>query len=124
MSITNSNGRSPWSRQIDRELDRAVADQVISANAAESLKARLAKTTTEWRNTTMENLTGSNIISSASRKEVCARRGAREKEITRLGTLLAAARGSRRKNEFTSELLAFLGFIHNTPDARIRWENQ
>ena len=72
----------------------------------------------------MENLTRSNIISSASRKEVCGRRAAREAEITRLGTLIADARGSRRKNEFTSELLAYLGFIHNTPNARTLWENQ
>jgi len=47
MTITNSDGTSPWSRQIDRELDHAVRDQVITADAAEELKTRLARTTAE-----------------------------------------------------------------------------
>lgn len=47
MTTTYDNGASPWSKQIDRELDRAVKDQVISDYAAEKLKERLARTTDE-----------------------------------------------------------------------------
>ena len=47
MTITNSDGTSPWSRRIDNELDRAVKDQVIEGHAAEELKVRLRRTTDE-----------------------------------------------------------------------------
>ena len=63
------------------------------------------------------------IISSASRQEVVERRAARETEIKRLGEQISRARGSR-KHELCSELLAFLGFIDNTPFSRRRWESQ
>jgi hypothetical protein len=48
----------------------------------------------------------------------------RNAEINRLATQISTARGSGRKGELVSELLAFLGLIHNTPAAREKWENQ
>ena len=48
---------------------------------------------------------------------------ARETEVMRLGKLAARAEG-RRKWELVSELLAFLGVIRNTPDARHTWESR
>ena len=71
----------------------------------------------------MEDLTGLNIISTASRQATAERRAAREAEITRLAKLIARTEG-RSKLKFISELLAFLGVILNTPSARRRWENQ
>lgn len=47
MSVTCSDGRSPWSKRIDRALDAAVKDQVLQPHQAEELKKRLAKTTAE-----------------------------------------------------------------------------
>ena len=64
-----------------------------------------------------------NIISSASRQAAAARRAERDREIDRLGTRIAQARGAV-KYQLCSELLAFLGFIHNTPFAREKWEGQ
>jgi hypothetical protein len=68
-------------------------------------------------------MTITNTVCTVSRRAVAERRAEREKEIARLGMQIAVARG-RYKMTLTSELLAFLGFIHNTPDARMHWENQ
>ena len=68
-------------------------------------------------------MTTTNTICTVSRRAVAERRVEREKEIARLGQAIAQARG-RHKMTLTSELLAFLGIIHNTPDARMQWENQ
>jgi len=64
-----------------------------------------------------------NIVSSASRQEAAERRAEREREIQRLGRQIAAAKG-QNKRELMSDFLVFLGHIHNTPEARHRWENQ
>ena len=48
---------------------------------------------------------------------------AREAEIARLGERIAVASG-QVKYALVSELLAFLGFIHSTPEARHRWRRQ
>ena len=71
----------------------------------------------------MEDLTGLNIISTASRQATEERRAAREAEITRLAKLIARTEG-RHKLEFISELLAFLGVVLSTPGARRAWERQ
>jgi hypothetical protein len=47
MTVNNSNSTSPWSKRIDRELGRAVEDQVIDKHTAEELSRRLAKSTVE-----------------------------------------------------------------------------
>lgn len=64
-----------------------------------------------------------NIISSISRKEVAEHRAEREREIEHLETQIVRARG-RVKMELCSELLVFLGFIHNDPFTRKEWENR
>ena len=64
-----------------------------------------------------------NIVSTASRQATAERRAAREAEITRLGKQIARAKGGL-KCKLVSELLAFLGVIHNTPEARHMWESQ
>ena len=64
-----------------------------------------------------------NIVSSASRMKEAERRAEREREIERLGIAIAQAK-RMRKIELCSELLASLGFIHNDPCSRRKWENQ
>jgi hypothetical protein len=62
-------------------------------------------------------------MSTGSRKEVVDLQAEREAEIKRLGELIAVAQGDK-KSSLCSELLAVLGFIHDTPEARARWEGQ
>lgn len=47
MTVTNSDGRSPWSGLIDRGLDRAVYNLTIDHYQSSKLKASLAVTTKE-----------------------------------------------------------------------------
>lgn len=69
-------------------------------------------------------MTNSNVvIGTVTRQSVAERRAAREAEIDRIGARIAYARGSH-KIVLASELIAVLGFIHNTPADRCRWEKQ
>ena len=45
MGIVVGDGRSPWTKALDHELNRAVGDQVIDDRQAEELKRRLGETT-------------------------------------------------------------------------------
>ncbi|MGA9668423.1 MAG: hypothetical protein WBQ94_04400 [Terracidiphilus sp.] len=47
MTITTDEGKSPWTGVIDRELRKAVRDQVIDLSQAEELSRRLESSTRE-----------------------------------------------------------------------------
>jgi hypothetical protein len=56
--------------------------------------------------------------------EAAAQRDARDVEIVRLAQRIAFTCGDENKMPLVAELLAVLGAIHNTPEAKFTWEKQ
>ncbi len=60
------------------------------------------------------------IVTSISRAQVAQQRADREAELQRLA-LLAVTKQGKKGLERVSDLLAFLGVIHDTPHAKRNW---
>jgi len=63
-------------------------------------------------------------IATVSRRQVAEARTEREKELQRLALLAARTTNRSDRDEKVASLLAFIGVIHDIPEAKRTWIDQ